>query len=96
MTSRYAAPAGFSGNARWRLWSYISRLVVFRRVKGEDGVGAVSSFNVHSGGGGGVDVDAGSESSGPRIRAPPVNGEGLKAADEACCFFKFGGSRDGG
>jgi hypothetical protein len=59
-------------------------------------VGAVSSLIVHSGGGGGVDVDAGSELSGPRVRAPPVNGEGLKAAEDAWCTFAFGGSREGG
>lgn len=47
-------------------------------------MGAVSSLIVHSGGGGGVDVGAGSESSGPRVRAPPVNGDALKAAAEAC------------
>lgn len=65
-------------------------------MKGEDGVGAVSSLSVHTGGGGVVDADAGSESSGPRMKAPPVNDEGLNAAEEAWCTFEFGGFRDGG
>jgi hypothetical protein len=51
--------------------------VVFKRVKGEEGVGAVSRAIFHSGGGGGDEEAAGRVSVGPRCRAPPVRGEGV-------------------
>jgi hypothetical protein len=70
--------------------------VVLRRVKGEDGVGAVSSLIFHSGREFCVDVAAGRESEGPRLRAPPVKGEGLKVLAGCCRALDFGGSRDSG
>jgi hypothetical protein len=51
------------------------RTVVLRTVRGEEGVGAVSSLRVHCGGG--VGCAAGRESVGPRVRTPPVRGEGV-------------------
>ena len=65
-------------------------------MNGEEGVGSVSSLIFHSGGAGGVDVAAGRVSEGPRLRAPPVKGEGLKVSAGCCWVPEFGGSNDGG
>ena len=71
------------GRARERAVSYTGRCVVFREVNGLVWVGALSRRRVHFGmvemseAVGDGDVEAGSESVGPRVRAPPVNGEGV-------------------
>lgn len=65
-------------------------------MKGDDGVGAVSSLMAHSGVGGVVGDAAGRWSVGPRVRAPPVNGDGLKVFAGCGVGCGFGGSRDAG
>lgn len=96
MTSAEAGLEAFLGSARVRDASYISRFVVLSRVKGDDGVGAVSSLMVHSGGGIGSDVAAGRDWLGPRVRTPPVSGEGVKVFAGWGLDCLFGGSRVAG
>jgi hypothetical protein len=106
ITSTHLGARGFVGSARERDELYRSRTVVFRRVKGEEGVGWVSRRRVHGMGSGlrllvgGVEEEEGNVSVGPRCRAPPVRGDGLKGFASVCprwagCFgcMLFGGSR---
>lgn len=93
MTSTNVGSAGLAGSARSRDSLYISRFVVLSSVKGDDGVGAVSSLSAHCGG---VEVAAGREWLGPSTKAPPVNGEGLKVFAGCGFMSEFGGSNEGG
>lgn len=75
ITSTHAGAEEFVGSALVLDSLYKSRDVVFRTVNGEDGVGERSKPNFQRPG----SCCEGSESFGPSSKAPPVNGEGLKA-----------------
>lgn len=93
MTSLYIEFAGSDGRARERETSYMGRCVVLSSVKGDEGVGCVSSLSVHVGA---SSCAFGRESVGPRVRAPPVRGEGVKVLAGWGCVVWSGGSRDVG